>query len=158
MTVEAKPVSQMARNTFQGSQRFSVMAALRRMGMPKPYLDVPSTLLADVFLWFRSKKEPRRSPIAVAPSSVPSDNEALAEGMELARQERAALAMQRAWREYPERMQALNQLIPGLMIPGKTHSQNANMFPHMQKPQTPQAPGYDFSQIAAMYNNRGGRR
>ena len=69
--------------------------------------------------------------------------------------------LQRAWRAYPERMQALNQLIPGLMNPGKTHSQNANMFPHMQKPQTPQTPqvpGYDFSQIAAMYNNRGGRR
>lgn len=60
--------------------------------------------------------------------------------------------LQRAWREYPERMQALNQLIPGLMNPGKTHSQNAAMFPHMQRPQGPRAPGYDFSQIASMYN------
>jgi hypothetical protein len=43
------------------------------------------------------------------------------------------------------------------MNPGKTHAQSETMFPHMQKPQTPQVPGYDFSQIAAMYN-QGGRR
>ena len=60
-----------------------------------------------------------------------------------------------AWREYPEKMQALNQLIPGLMNPTQHHQKNADWW---QK--TPAARGgmggpggYNFNQIADMYKN-----
>lgn len=63
--------------------------------------------------------------------------------------------LQRAWREYPEKMQALNQLIPGLMNPTQHHQKNADWW---QK--TPAARGgmggpggYNFNQIADMYKN-----
>ena len=61
--------------------------------------------------------------------------------------------LQRAWNQYPEKMQALNSLIPGLMDPSKHHSKNAKMFPHMQR-QAQRGPGvYSFDQIANMYKN-----
>lgn len=63
--------------------------------------------------------------------------------------------LQRAWREYPEKMQALNNMIPGLMNPTQHHQKNAGWW---QK--TPQAKrgamgpgGYNFDQIANMYKN-----
>jgi hypothetical protein len=66
--------------------------------------------------------------------------------------------LQRAWREYPQQMQALNQLIPGLMNPIKTIQQNADWWK-----ETPAARGgirglggYNFDQIANMYRNRRG--
>ena len=63
--------------------------------------------------------------------------------------------LQRAWNEYPERMRALNQLIPGLMDPAQKH---AKMFKNVQ-PVGPYKPGvpFDYSQIAALYG-RGGRQ
>lgn len=60
--------------------------------------------------------------------------------------------LQRAWREYPERMQALNNLIPGLMDPSKS-VQKADWWQNRQK--TGPA-GYNFDQIANMYRNRRG--
>lgn len=72
--------------------------------------------------------------------------------------------LQELWRQYPERMRALNGVMPGLMNqakdwqPGQKYGE-----PLPEQPQTPQWPNgpyrpgmpYDYSQIAAMYNNRG---
>ena len=62
--------------------------------------------------------------------------------------------LQRAWREYPEKMQALNNLIPGLMDPSKS-VQKADWWQNRQKNTGPA--GFNFDQIANMYRNRGGR-
>lgn len=66
-----------------------------------------------------------------------------------------AQELQRAWREYPERMQALNNLIPGLMDPAKVH-QDTEWWKKAQQGQGRGPGGYNFDQIANMYRNRRG--
>lgn len=62
--------------------------------------------------------------------------------------------MKNAWEEYPERMQQLNQLIPGLMNLAKSHQTPGQPG---SAPQVPQYTGMpDYSQIAAYWRNRGG--
>ena len=83
--------------------------------------------------------------------------------------------LQEAWRQYPERMAALNKAMPGLMqtakdwrpgekygnalpTPPQTPAPGMPGMPGMpQMPGGPQMPSFDFSQIAALYNQGGGR-
>ena len=66
--------------------------------------------------------------------------------------------LQEMWRQYPERMRALNQAMPGLMDPAKDWRPAQPETAKPQQPALPYRPGmpYDFSQIANLYNR--GRR
>ena len=62
--------------------------------------------------------------------------------------------LQRAWREHPEKMQALNSLIPGLMTPSKHHQKTDWWKNTGGRSQGMGGPGgYNFNQIADMYKN-----
>ena len=60
--------------------------------------------------------------------------------------------LQRQHNQYPERVAALNQLVPGLLNPGMVHRGKPGMFPNVSKTNGPAYPGaMDFQQIADMY-------
>lgn len=65
-----------------------------------------------------------------------------------------------AWEQYPERMRALNQLIPGLMNPAKSAAENVPNAPNNPntQPQGPWRPGmpYDYTAVANWWRNNGG--
>ena len=62
--------------------------------------------------------------------------------------------LKRAWKNYPEKMRALNQLIPGLMNPSKA-TQQSEWWQNTNQGTGPA--GYSYDQIANMWRNRGGR-
>lgn len=59
--------------------------------------------------------------------------------------------LQRAHREYPEKVAALNNLVPGLLDPPKVHQSNENMFPNL----TPSGGGNSYQNIVDMYRRYG---
>jgi len=65
--------------------------------------------------------------------------------------------LQRAHREYPEHVAALNRMIPGLLNPPKVHRDNEKMFPGLQG-QGPAGgqlpPGFNYQDIIARYTGR----
>ena len=59
--------------------------------------------------------------------------------------------LQRAWREYPDKMRAINSLIPGLLDPAKVH-QDKKWWQDANQGRGGRGPGgYNYQQIADMY-------
>lgn len=144
----------MARKVFSRGEQLASTA-------PVPYTGITMAAPSDATKSAWTNQNKAANLLGVGMAGDPADGIMMTERTKgpmkgYAAHEEYTRELQRAWREYPERMQALNQLIPGLMNPGKSHADTVQN----SQPTGPYRPGmpFDYSQIANMYNARGGRR